>query len=183
MKLPTRQPVCVATATIINILQKLHKTKVVAHSRPPNHTGYHSHLNTTSGTRQHTAPLRVVTQQGGRMQNPGKCSQIRYFSLEQQTRCSTPSRPHQKQISYSKRGGTTPQAKTVEHPEQPSHASQHCARAQEIACLPLLKTDWLLTRRLPGPARWREQRGGGWPHCGTAETHAVGCHTTRNNKK
>ncbi|MPC94979.1 hypothetical protein E2C01_090171 [Portunus trituberculatus] len=44
MKLPTRQPVCVVTATINNIRQKLHKKMMVAHSRPPNHTGDYSHL-------------------------------------------------------------------------------------------------------------------------------------------
>ncbi|MPC65825.1 hypothetical protein E2C01_059962 [Portunus trituberculatus] len=67
-----------------------------------------------------------------------------HFPLEQQTRCTTPSRPHQQQTSYSKRGNTTPQAETVEHLEQPSHASQHCARTQERACLRPLKTGWLL---------------------------------------
>ncbi|MPD05582.1 hypothetical protein E2C01_101332 [Portunus trituberculatus] len=46
-----------------------------------------------------------------------------HFPLEQQTRCSTPSRPNQQQTSYSKRRAQLPdrESETVEHPEQPSN--------------------------------------------------------------
>ncbi|MPC90798.1 hypothetical protein E2C01_085799 [Portunus trituberculatus] len=56
-----------------------------------------------------------------RTQKLGKCSQTSYFPLEQQTRCSIPSRPNQQQTSYLKRGGHNSQTETGEHPEQPSN--------------------------------------------------------------
>ncbi|MPD02037.1 hypothetical protein E2C01_097592 [Portunus trituberculatus] len=81
------------------------------------------------------------------------------FPKEQQPRSSTPSWPNQQQTSYSKKaGGTTPRAKTIEHPEQPSHASPHCARTQEPRVSTSAK-DWLVTDAMPArPARgpWLE---------------------------
>ncbi|MPD06442.1 hypothetical protein E2C01_102256 [Portunus trituberculatus] len=113
---------------------------VVAHRHPPNHTGDHSHLNTTSGTRQRTVPLRFVTQQGGRTQNPGKCSQIRYTfpwnnkPVAHYRHSQTSSKP------ATPKGEHNSQTETVEHPEQPSNTRLNTVPGnQECACLPLLK--------------------------------------------
>ncbi|MPC47822.1 hypothetical protein E2C01_041580 [Portunus trituberculatus] len=69
---------------------------VVVHSSPPNRTSDH-HPNATIGTRQHTASLRVVTQHGGDERKTRKMqpdlNQL-HFTLEQQTHCSTLSRPN-----------------------------------------------------------------------------------------
>ncbi|MPC97983.1 hypothetical protein E2C01_093330 [Portunus trituberculatus] len=76
---------------------------VVAHSRPPNHTGDHGHLK-KNDNRDETVTLRVATQQEGTNAKTWEMQQNQlHFPLEQQTRCSIPSRPNQQQTSYSKR--------------------------------------------------------------------------------
>ncbi|MPC91658.1 hypothetical protein E2C01_086710 [Portunus trituberculatus] len=111
-----------AKAPILNILQKLRKTIVVAHSRPPNHTGDHGHLKKRRLGRDSNVSLRVTTQQEGTNAKTREMQQNQlHFPLEQQTRCSTPSRPNPQQTNYSKRGVHNSQTETVEHPEQPSN--------------------------------------------------------------
>ncbi|MPC91705.1 hypothetical protein E2C01_086761 [Portunus trituberculatus] len=121
MKLPTRQPVCVAIATILNILQKLHKAVVVAHSCPPNHIGDHGHQKNDNRDETILRPSASPLTKRGQMQKHGKCSQTSYtFPWN-----NKPVAPHYHGLTSSKlatqKGGHNSQTETVEHPEQPSN--------------------------------------------------------------
>ncbi|MPC45832.1 hypothetical protein E2C01_039538 [Portunus trituberculatus] len=64
--------------------------------------------------RDSTASLRIVTPQEETNTKPGKMQpNPLHFPLEQQTRCSTPSRPHQQQTSYSKREAQLPKPRLL----------------------------------------------------------------------
>ncbi|MPC57566.1 hypothetical protein E2C01_051549 [Portunus trituberculatus] len=138
---------------------------VVAHSRPPNHTGGHSHLNTTSDTVQSTAPLCVVTQQGG---NERKTRENAAKSATFSPGTTKPVAPHSHGQTSSKpatpKGGHNSQTETVEHPEQPSHTTQHCARKPR-ARVSISAKSWLGIGATP--ARPSETAGtkSGWPRC------------------
>ncbi|MPC24163.1 hypothetical protein E2C01_017239 [Portunus trituberculatus] len=86
---------------------------VVAHSRPPNHTGDHSHPNATIGTRQRTASLRVVTQQGGRTQkreNAAKSAKLSPGTTNSLLHAVT-AKPPANQLPQKK--GTTPRPRLL----------------------------------------------------------------------
>ncbi|MPC88412.1 hypothetical protein E2C01_083314 [Portunus trituberculatus] len=108
MKLPTRQPVYVATATINNILQKLHKMMMVAHSRPPNPTGDHGHLKNNNRDETILRPSASPPNKRDKRKNMGNTAKPATLSPGTTNHCSTPSRPNQQQTSYSKRRAQLP---------------------------------------------------------------------------
>ncbi|MPC50798.1 hypothetical protein E2C01_044632 [Portunus trituberculatus] len=111
---------------------------MVAHSRPPNHTGDHDHLNTTIGTRQYCVPLRRHSPRGGERKNSGNAAKPAALSPET-TNPLTSSKP------AIQKGEHNSQTETVEHPEQPSNTRLNTVpRTQERTCLPLLKTGSVL---------------------------------------
>ncbi|MPD03200.1 hypothetical protein E2C01_098825 [Portunus trituberculatus] len=77
-----------------------------------------------SGRDSNVSLLRVATLKRGRTQNTGNAAKPATLPLEQQARCSTPSRPNQQQNNHSK-GGHNSQTETGEHPKQPSDTCLH----------------------------------------------------------
>ncbi|MPD01285.1 hypothetical protein E2C01_096805 [Portunus trituberculatus] len=81
MKLLTRQPVYVATATINSILQKLPNKMMLAHSRPPKHTGDRNHLTNNNRDETVTCLSASPLNKRDKRKNTGNAANLLHFLL------------------------------------------------------------------------------------------------------